>query len=96
MSTTEAKRLTFDHVTRSLVASPRARMLGCLMTSSGILRLLASVKEVQYRCHCNFEALGHGIHSIKAQHGLHPEVSRRRAIYDFRSGITPVARSKAC
>jgi len=37
--------LTFDQVTKSFAASPRLRMVGCSMTSSGISRLLASENQ---------------------------------------------------
>lgn len=35
-------------------------------------------------------------YSMRAQHGLHPLVSRRIAMYDSRSGMLPDARSRAC
>lgn len=35
-------------------------------------------------------------YSMRAQHGLHPLVSLRMAMYDSRSGMLPDARSFAC
>ena len=69
-------------------------MIGCSMTSSGMSRLFASATKVGQPpiTWKNRQ----GLHSISAQHGLQPEVSRRRAMYDSRSGMTPVARSDAC
>ena len=50
-----AYQLTFDHVTKSLAASPRLRITGCSMTSSGISRLYASrkvMKKVKWLVKC--------------------------------------------
>jgi len=89
--------LTLDQVTRSFVASPKFRSTGWSITSSGISRLFASEKKKdKNKGRRRYELKKRDSHSIKAQQGLHPDVSRRREIYDSRSGITPAARSRAC
>ena len=71
--------LTLDHVTRSLAASPKLQIRGCSITSSGISRLPAS-RQKAFNKNQSTADTKKNLHSISAQHGLQPEVSRRKAM----------------